>query len=281
MASSKNSPGPHDRAPGVPRQRCIKLRTATGGRCTRWATSGSAKLCRQHLEEAKPVKPETIVQTQVSKGVKADARRLEVGLMPRRPAGMAPSNFVLNMQAREALERLGKPVGAHDDPKQVLLEVVRSSWQQVQVWESMLRSVDPSDWGFVGTPPIMGVPKSARGARIEAIQRYLGECTKTAARASSLAINAGLEERLVRLAEEQSILIADTVRAGIVAGIGALHLSSEAELAAINLAVGGAAGHLRALAAGPADDRVPGSNEIYDGIAVEVERSRRAKVVSK
>jgi hypothetical protein len=106
--------------------------------------------------------------------------------------------------------------------------------------------------------------ESAKGARIETIQRFLTEATKTAARTSKLAIDAGIEERLVRLAEEQSALIADTVRAGLIAGIGSLRLSPAAEAAAIAAAVGQAATHLRALAAGQ-------GTEVYEGIAVKVD----------
>lgn len=175
----------------------------------------------------------------------------------------AASSFVLSEQAKHALSRLGVDPG-RADPKVLLLDVVRSSWQQAQVWEAMLASVPPSDWAFVGKVPIPGNMESAKGARIETIQRFLTEATKTAARTSKLAIDAGIEERLVRLAEEQSALIADTVRAGLIAGIGSLRLSPAAEAAAIAAAVGQAATHLRALAAGQ-------GTEVYEGIAVKVD----------
>jgi hypothetical protein len=247
MASSKNSPGIHDRAPGVPRQRCIKV-TRGGQRCTRWATTGS-KLCRPHLDEIKPrgpLTPEDRARRQLTKVVAANV-----------------SKFVLNEQAKVALKRLGLSPG-HTDPKTVLLEAVRSSWQQAQVWESMLASVPEDDWSQVGKVPIPGQSESARGARIETIARFMLETTKVAARTSKLAIDAGIEERLVRLAEEQSALIADTVRAGLIAGIGTLGLSPQAEAAAIEMAVGRAATHLRTLAAGA-------GGQIIEGIAVQVQ----------
>jgi hypothetical protein len=174
----------------------------------------------------------------------------------------AVSTFVLSEQAKRALMRLGVDPG-RSDPKVLLLDTVRSAWQQAQVWEAMLGSVPPEDWAHVGKVPIPGSLESAKGARIETMQRFLTEATKTAARTSKLAIDAGIEERLVRLAEEQSALIADTVRAGLIAGIGTLHLSAAAEAAAIAAAVGQAATHLRALAAGQ-------SGEVYEGIAVKV-----------
>jgi hypothetical protein len=180
------------------------------------------------------------------------------------------SNFVLTEQARDALARLGIQPGK-GDPKTILLDAVRSSWQQAQVWEAMLNSVPPEDWAHVGRVPVPGSIETAKGARIETIQKFLTEATKTAARTSKLALDAGIEERMVRLAEEQSALIADTVRAGLIAGIGSLHLSAQAEAAAITAAVGSAAAHLRQLAAG----------EIIEGIAVRVGEEVPGEVSAK
>jgi hypothetical protein len=254
MASSKSSPGPHDRRPGVDRQRCIKL-TKGGRRCTRWATQLS-KLCVGHLHEVRggPLEPEVLARKNTVRAVTFAQRT-------------AVSSFVISEQAKNALSRLGIDPG-RTDPKVLLLDTVRSAWQQAQVWEAMLASVPPEDWAHVGKVPIPGVLESAKGARIETMQRFLTEATKTAARTSKLAIDAGIEERLVRLAEEQSALIADTVRAGLIAGIGTLHLSPAAESAAIAAAVGQAATHLRALAAGQ-------SGEVYEGIAVAVDTDVR------
>jgi len=240
---------PHARRPGLARQRCIKL-TSAGHRCTRGATTG-AKLCKQHLAEVQPyaLEPGQVARRNTVRAVSA-AQRNNL------------SAFVLNTQATQALDRLGIDIG-RADPKVILLDAVRSSWQQAQVWEGMLASVPPEDWAYVGKVPVPGNMESARGARIETIQRFLTEATKVASRTSKLAIDAGIEERLVRLAEEQSALIADTVRAGLIAGIGSLHLSAQAEAAAIAAAIGQAATHLRALAAGA-------GGEVYDGIAVRV-----------
>lgn len=244
MASSKNSPGVHDRPPGAPRQRCIKL-TKGNHRCTRWATAGT-KLCTVHYRGASTLTDEGRARKAVSRSLTLSASR-----------------FVLNEQANDALRKLGLPQ-SRTDPKVTLLDAVRSSWQQAQVWEGMLASIPDEDWAQVGKVPIPGQLDSARGARIETIQKFLLEATKVAARTSKLAIDAGIEERLVRLAEEQSALIADTVRAGLIAGIGSLHLSHQAEAAAIAAAIGQAATHLRALAAGASD-------EIIEGIAVRVD----------
>lgn len=231
MASSKGSPGPNDIDPAL-RKRCIR-QTAKGSRCTRWATSGS-KLCRGHLDDVIPPG--------------ATTSELAVGGV-RRKLRQTASSFVLNEQSRTALARLGVEVRG-SDPKQTLMETVASAHRQRQVWESMLAAIPEEDWSHLGEIPIPGLSGSATGARIEAIQKFLGEATKTASRASKLAIDAGIEERLVRLAEDQANLIADTVRAGVVAAIGSLHLSPQAEARAIESALGASATHLRALAAG-------------------------------
>lgn len=243
MASSKGSPGPNDIDPAL-RKRCIR-QTAKGSRCTRWATRGS-KLCRGHLDDVIPPGASKAERT--------------IGTV-RRGLRQTASRFVLNAQAQRALAQLGKPERV-TDPKQVLMDTVASAWRQRQVWESMLMAIPDEDWSHLGEVPIPGLSSSAIGARIEIITKFLDETTKTAARASKLAIDAGIEERLVRLAEEQSALIADTVRAGVIAGIGSLRLSPQAEAKAIEAALASSATHLRALAAG--------DGTIIEGIAVEV-----------
>lgn len=247
MASSKGSPGPFDRLPGVPRKQCIR-QTKSGRRCKRWATRGS-KLCRGHRDDfILDPPPEATARGGLTRRVRASV-----------------SGFVLRQQAREALAKLGQPNQMHD-PKQVLLDTVMSAHRQRQIWESMLQAIPDEDWTHLGEVPIPGLRSSAIGPRIEVIQKFLEETTKTAARASKLAIDAGIEERLVRLAEEQSALIADTVRAGIVAAIGTLRLSPQAEAKAIEAALGAASTHLRALAAG--------DGQIIEGIAEEVHAMR-------
>lgn len=229
----------------VTRQRCVR-QTTQGKRCKFWSTRGS-RLCRMHKEE---------IQIEAVAG---QGQRSSMSKQVQRNA----TKFVLNLQAREALKKLGIEERV-TDPKQVLMDTVRSAWRQRQVWEAMLNSVPEEDWSSLGDIPIPGRPATARGARIEIIQKFLGEATKNASRASKLAIDAGIEERLVRLAEEQAALIADTVRAGLIAGIGSLHLSPAAEALALQAAVGSAATHLRTLAAG--------DEKIIEGIAVEVLR---------
>lgn len=233
-----------------PRTKCIKL-TAMGKRCKRWSTRGS-KLCRGHKEEAQtgvhpnntrsrpPEAPDHSSRSTTRGGLTTHAQK----------AHFSATQYVINQQSKAALEKLGVETAEITDPKRVLLDSVNSAWRQRQVWEGMLAAIPQDDWAHVGEPPEPGLPYTAKGARIEVIQKLLGEATKTAARVSKLALDAGIEERIVRLAEEQAALIADTVRAGIIAAIGSLNLSKEAEASAIEAALGRASQKLMELAAG-------------------------------
>lgn len=183
----------------------------------------------------------------------------------------AVTNYVVNAQAKKALSKIGLDPSPGFDPKTALLATVESSWRQMKVFEAMLSSIPEDDWSHLGVVPIPGMPSTARGARIEVLQRFLGEATKNASRISKLAIDAGIEERLVRIAEEQSALIADTVRAGVLAALasltGALRLPKETQELALEAALGAAAGKLRALASGDPLDEAGGTSE---GVAVRV-----------
>lgn len=256
MASSKNRPGPFDRAPGVPRAICTAI-TRTGARCKHPTTRGRSGLCKFHLRQAK-------VRAGELKGGPPPAGHViaaETTNLKKR-AHDSLASFQLNTQALAALSKLGLEPNGNFDPKTALLATVESAWRQARVWEAMLASIPQDDYEELGVVPIPGQRASARGARLEIIQRNLTEATKASARISKLAIDAGIEERLVRLAEEQSALIADTVRAGIIAAIGALRLTPQAEAIAIEAATQSAAHHLRLLAAG--------GEEVVEGIARRV-----------
>jgi hypothetical protein len=235
-------------------------------RCKRFVTQGKTQLCRFHMVIAKAKMEGRPHPSQNRPGpdpTPSDVAKSGISTRVKKQAASI-SNFIITNQAHAALQRLGLDMDESTgrpvvDPKRVLLNTVESAWNQQRVWETMLAAVPKADWEYVGSIPIPGSPSSARGARIEAIQKYLGEATKVAARTSKLALDAGIEERLVHLAEEQSALIADTVRAGLIAGIAILHLSQVAERAAIEAATTSAAHHLRALAAG--------GDEIIEGVA--------------
>lgn len=238
--------------------------TPKGTRCKRNAGVGG-KLCRIHAAVAQGAypgpdpEPSDVVRGGIATKVASEQNQrmaAAVNGRNRKVGANTVAKLVVSEQARNALARLGTPIGPNDrvDPKSALMDTVRSAWQQRQVLESMLANVPEEDFDLIGTPPIPGSKSSSRGARVEVIMRNLSEATKNAARISKLAIDAGIEERLVRLAEEQSALIADTVRAAVIAAIGSLRLSPNAEAAAIQQAVGAAANHLRALAAGEFGD---------------------------
>lgn len=311
MASSKSSPGPHDRrvdpATGTlpPKPRCIRITKTTGKRCRRDAI-GRTKLCKSHkaLAEAEAATKAAEAANGESDGFEDGE---EQGTGPANPANPTPEGiarggamtktkkeaarnlgkFVINEQARTALTKLGRHDAATaTDPRQTLLDMVASAWRQQQVWEQMLAAVPDDDWQFVGVTPVPGSQLSAKGARIEAIQKYLGDATKAAARISKLAIDAGIEERLVRLAEEQSAMLADTVKAGILAAmailIRELRIKPAVAERVLAEALGSAAHHLQLLAAGaeqdpedPAAEPVP-SYAVVDGHFTKVDTEKGA-----
>lgn len=245
-------------------ERCVHM-TAKHTRCALRKARGS-DLCELHIEiekKARRVKtekedavterlkkaasdPSLTPQQRAQRRHRAELR--EVGIDQRK--GL--TEIVLNEQARLALERLKAPLppGSRLDPKVVLLNSVRSAHEQQQVWEALLSATPDADFAHLGEVPLPGSPLGTKGARIEFIQKALSDATQRAARISKMAIDAGIEERLVRLAEEQSALIADTVRIALVATIQQLNLSPAQTQSAIDLALGRAATHLRQLAAG-------------------------------
>lgn len=277
MASAKGSPGPHDRDPAKPRATCIAI-TRKGVKCKRFVSQGGTKLCRFHKALAEGIMkaggnqtPENLAKFHANRTPFQDKNGggPDPGQMVRngvdtqlKKTHKSVTAFVINAQAQKALGQLGLEASEGFDPKQALLWAVESSWRQARVWEAMLASVPVEDYDQLGVVPIPGLKYTAKGARIELIQRHLGEATKNAARTSKLAIDAGIEERVVRLAEAQSALIADTVRAGVIAAIGSMHLSPAAEKLALEAALTSAAIHLRQLAAGGPD--------VVEGIATRI-----------
>lgn len=263
---------------GQPRTRCIRIAPTTKTRCKYYSYNPRSRLCKTHEDEAliaSGLKPRhekdpakvaaKVAEAQVTKIVKSTARNV--------------SNFVITQQARDALATLGSPYATRmdRDPKRILLDAVRSAHDQRLVWEAMLASIPEEDWAMIGTPGLPGSIDLSKGVRIEKISQFLQEATKSAARISKLALDAGIEERLVHLAEEQSALIADTVRAGVLAAIDALLKQGTLTPAGAELAksqaLGAAATHLRQLAAG--------GKEIIEGVATEMDTSPAASPLPK
>lgn len=241
--------------------------------CKRYATSGKGKLCKFHLDVTNEVRSQVSNPEGPDPSGVNTLRKSAVATTLVKRAQTA-TGFVIDVQARTALGKLRNPDAFNSsvDPKLVLLDSVQSAWRQRQVWEAMLASVPEADFELIGQPPIPGSVRSSRGARIEVIQKMLSEATKVAARTSKLAIDAGIEERLVRLAEEQAALIADTVRAGILVALASvakeLGLSATQAASATERALQTAAGHLRLLEAG--------GPEIVEGVSQIVEAPSKA-----
>lgn len=305
MPSSRNRPGPHDRRPEAgPRPRCIALNRINGLRCRRLVTKGKTQLCRVHLAKAKAApdfeayleeltKPPTTGPSRPIEGRKKSVGATEANpdyTVDPKPEDLvkrgitttvirqhkSATALVISAQAKRALEKLGQPYdpnATRHDPKEVLLALVASAWQQQQVWEAMLAAIPDEDFNSIGMTPIPGDPLTSKGTRIEAIQKFLDQATKTASRISKMAIDAGIEERLVRLAEEQQALIADTVRAGLVAAVAdlvrSLRLSPADEANLLQSALGAAATQLRALASG----KPP---EVIEGVATVVAKAAKS-----
>lgn len=201
--------------------------------------------------------------------------RAAIATNTKRQANRAINKFVIDEQARAALSKLGKPLSANFDPKVVLLDTVNTAWRTRQVWEALLAGVPEDDWRYIGTPPIPGMPEFSKGARIEFIQKALDQSTKAAARISKLAIDAGIEERLVRLAEEQSALIADTVRAAVIAAVQALlttkAIHQDIYEATLNEALQAAATSLRQIESGQMDPRTGELTSIGEAVILDGE----------
>lgn len=257
---------------------CSAINSLNKRPCKRKATTRRNGFCRLHLQIAAQKAAGTYDPTLGTGGHQPDPSRTDqisggITKALRREAAQAAAtgkltptqanNVYVTERAKQALDKLGQSTDLNSlDPKLVLLDMVHTAHQQVMLWKAMLMGTPDADWALVGTPPIPGVPSTAGGARIEAIQKHLDAAIKNAAKISATAISAGLSERMVRLAEEQSALIADTVRASVIAAIGSLRLSPAAEQSAIDAALGAAANHLRSLSVG--------ANTVVDGVAVAI-----------
>lgn len=297
-SSTKKSIYPHARSPEAgPRSQCIAINRVNGKRCRRLVTKGRAKLCRLHLAmvranpelegdltsgpqpkpkltPAQQVKADRLTGSEGSdRPIEAAVKRGITTSLTRRHK--SATQLVLTANAKNALRKLGQPYdpsAQRQDPKEVLLGLVASAWLQQQVWAAMLDAIPNEDWQWIGVTPIPGNQATSKGVRIEQIQKLLGDATQRAARISKMAIDAGIEERLVRLAEEQQALIADTVRAGLIAAMAGfvqqLHLTKAQEAQALDAALGAAANHLRRLASGAPP-------EVIDGVATVIDKSKK------
>lgn len=293
MASSKGSPGPHDRDPSRPRPKCTQ-KTRNGKPCSNYAEQGAARrlqanpdaevLCRPHRLQAEalaatgeyPV-PADIGSTD-NQGTPTGQTR---GGIKTQMSNEVAHALLVSERSRQALDRLGllSEGEGNDsvDPKQVLLDSVTSAHRLRQLIEAMLASIPESDFADIGMSPLPGAPNTHKGARIEFLITKLEATQKSAARISKMALDAGIEERQVRIAEEQQALIADTVRAGLVVAIELLKstgaLTDAAADVAMEQALAGAAAHLNKLASGADEVQFATIDEL--GNPVTTDRSAR------
>jgi hypothetical protein len=255
---------------------CTKLAIRSGQRCKKRPARGS-RLCSFHLREAQgklnqhPNGQIGAVAGQIKAEAQAKGAELEEDYestlaKKRGQRKGSATDLVVSDQARSALARLGVPLSAHEkiDPKAALLDTLRAAIRQREVWEYMLASIPPEDWQYVGQVPIPGSMSTAKGARIEQIQKNLANATAQQGKVAKMALDAGIDERLVRLAEEQSALIADTIKVSLIAALRSLALPNEAAM--IEMALAAAATQLRTLAEASLGPNA-GQGEIYDGIA--------------
>ena len=122
-----------------------------------------------------------------------------------------------------ALRKLGETVEPWErkDPRDALLDVVHQSYTMKSALEALIRDMGESDVGGIGkmitlqTPdgPIT-VPHHGGAMATTRIKLY-GEALDRCAKVSKMAMDVGIEERMVRLAERQAVEIAEVIRASV------------------------------------------------------------------
>jgi hypothetical protein len=123
--------------------------------------------------------------------------------------------------AEGALIKLGVPITA--EPRDVLLQQVYHAYGMQQAASRMLQDVNPEDFS--------SDDREVKAAA-KAIEFMYSEWTDRAARISKMALDVGIEERLVKLAERQGDVIVGIIRAVVIG----LELSPELQRKAFVLA---------------------------------------------
>lgn len=132
---------------------------------------------------------------------------------------------VQEAEAREAAERFAARVDVH--PAQALLELVHYQAGIVAYWRARVEDItdDDLEWGVTRTKTGGDDHGTTEEAAAHVAYRLLVEAQDKLAAYASAALKAGVEERRVRLAEQQGQLVADVIR-GILSD---LRLSPEQE----------------------------------------------------
>jgi len=100
--------------------------------------------------------------------------------------------------------RLGVPVEA--DPRAVLLEQVYGAYGMQLALQSLLQQYDASDLADDDAQVRM---------RLRSVQNMYGYWAEKSAQFAALAVRAGIEERLVKLAESQAMTVVQVLRAAL------------------------------------------------------------------
>lgn len=150
------------------------------------------------------------------------------GYCPRHVARVLDGPAPVGDQQAQILKDVSsllKQVGSADaadlrDPRQVLLEQVTRSHQMVAVLDAMVRELTEADMRLLGYEDeafSLGVltRRALKARHVRAVLELHGKWVAEASRISKMTMSAGVEERLVRLAEQQSRLIADVIRGAL------------------------------------------------------------------
>jgi hypothetical protein len=107
-------------------------------------------------------------------------------------------------ETRALVGRLGTPVEA--DPRAVLLEMVYSAYGMQLSLAALLQQYDAAD--LADDDPQVRM-------RLRSVQNMYGYWSEKAAQFSALAVRAGIEERLVKLAESQAMTVVQVLRGAL------------------------------------------------------------------
>lgn len=141
-----------------------------------------------------------------------------------RQSAFAPETN-LEADLTSLLQKVGAVGSARRDPREVLLDTVSRAHQMVAVLDFMVREFEGEDLELLGLENEMRVvqvgrvaaaiptKQALRASHIKSVLDLHGKWVAEAARISKMTISAGIEDRMVRLAEQQSRVIADVIRA--------------------------------------------------------------------
>lgn len=144
--------------------------------------------------------------------------------------GCTPSGQIAAARVRQARELAAllathKPALADSDPYAGLLEVVQSTWAARRTFEQLVGELldrgQITDDGEASPDALeqLLAPDHTGDLRIHPYVRELREWTTEHARACKLAIDAGIAERQIQLAEDQADLLATVLR-GVLVELG-------------------------------------------------------------